>query len=59
MTSRRSNCLHGLITFQGQELRIQVTRMALRTKSRWVLGVFWHAKASGKSELVIMAYLAG
>ena len=32
MTSRRSNNLDALITFQGQGSRMQVTRMALWTK---------------------------
>jgi len=39
--SCRSDNLHALITFQGQESRMQVTRMALRTKSRWALSVFY------------------
>ena len=33
--------LHTLITFQGQESRMQVTRMALWTKSRCALSVFY------------------
>jgi len=41
MTSRRSDNLDALITFQGQESRMQVTRMALWTKSRWALSVFY------------------
>ena len=41
MTSRRSNYLDALITFQGQESRMQFTRMALWTKSRWALCVFY------------------
>ena len=57
--SRRSENLDALITFQGQELRMQVTRMALWTKSRWALSVFYYAKLSGKSKLVTMAHLAG
>ena len=40
MTSHRSNDLYTQITFQGQESRMQVTGMALWTKSRWVLIVF-------------------
>ena len=59
MTSRRSDYLHVLITFQGQESWMQVTRMALWMKSQWAHGVFNYAKPSGKSELVIMAHLAG
>ena len=45
MTSRCSDSLHTLITFQGQESQMQATRMALWTKSRWALGVFYQAKA--------------
>ena len=45
MTSRHSDNLTTLITFQGQELQMQVTRMALWTKSRWALSVFYQAKA--------------
>ena len=41
MTSCRSNNLYTLITFQGQESRMQVTGNALWTKSRWVLSVFY------------------
>jgi len=41
MTSRRSYNLDTLITFQGQESRMQATRMALWTKSRWALSVFY------------------
>ena len=41
MTSRRSDYLHALITFQGQESWMQATGMALWTKSRWALGVFY------------------
>ena len=41
MTSRRSDNSDALITFQGQESRMQVTRMALWTKSRWALNVFY------------------
>ena len=41
MTSRRSDNLDALITFQGQESRMQATRMALWTKSRWALSVFY------------------
>ena len=41
MTSRRSYNLDALITFQGQESRMQATRMALWTKSRWALSVFY------------------
>ena len=37
MTSHRSDNLDALITFQGQESRMQVTRMALWTKSQWAL----------------------
>ena len=59
MTSHRSENLDALITFQGQESRMQDTRMALWTKSRWALSVFYYAKPSGKSKLVIMAHLAG
>ena len=33
MTSRRSDNLDALITFQGQESQMQATRMALWTKS--------------------------
>ena len=59
MTSHRSENLDVLITFQGQESQMQVTRMALWTKSQWALSVFYYAKPSGKSKLVIMAHLAG
>ena len=41
MTSCRSDNLDALITLQGQESRMQVTRMALWTKSRWALSVFY------------------
>ena len=41
MTSRRSDNSDALITFQGQESRMQVTRMALWTKSQWALSVFY------------------
>ena len=41
MTSCHSDNLHALITFQEQELRMQVTRIALWTKSRWAQGVFY------------------
>ena len=41
MTSHRSDNLHALITFQGKESRMQVTRIALWTKSRWALSVFY------------------
>jgi len=37
MTSHRSDNLDALITFQGQESRMQDTRMTLWTKSRWAL----------------------
>jgi len=47
MTSCRSDYLHTLITLQGQESWMEVTGMALRTKPRC------------KSDLVIMAHLAG
>ena len=40
MTSCRSDNLHALITFQEQEMRMQVTRMAL-WKSQRALGVFY------------------
>ena len=39
MTSRCSDNLDTLITFQGQESQMQVTRIALWTKSRWALSV--------------------
>ena len=58
MTSRRSDNLHTLITFQGQESQTQVTRMALWTKSRWALSVFNSAKPSAV-KIVIMVHLAG
>ena len=51
MTSCRSDYLHTLITFQGQESWMEVTGIALRTKPRWAL-----AKSSVKSDLVIMAH---
>ena len=54
MTSCRSDYLHTLITFQGQESWMKVTGMALWTKPRWAL-----VKPSVKSDLVIMAHLAG
>ena len=41
MTSRRSDNLDALITFQGQESWMQATRMALWTKSQWALSVFY------------------
>ena len=41
MTSRRSNNLYALITFQGQESWMQVARIALWTKSRRAHGVFY------------------
>ena len=41
MTSRRSDNLSALITFQGQELWMQVTRIALWTKSRRAHGVLY------------------
>ena len=41
MTSRRSNNLYALITIQGQESWMQVTRIALWTKSRRAHGVFY------------------
>ena len=41
MTSRRSDNLDALITFQGQESRMQATRMALWAKSRWALSIFY------------------
>jgi len=41
MTSRRSDNLDALITFQWQESRMQVTRMALWTMSRWALSFFY------------------
>ena len=41
MTSRRSDNLHALITFQGQESWMQVSRIALWTKSRPAQGVFY------------------
>ena len=58
MTSCSEN-LDALITFQGQESQMQVTRMVLWTKSQWALSVFYYAKLFGKSKLVIMAHLAG
>ena len=33
--------LYTLITFQGQESWMQVTRIALWTKSQWAQGVFY------------------
>ena len=45
MMSRRSDNLYALITFQGQESWMQVTRISLWTKSRWAHGVFYSAKA--------------
>ena len=41
MTSRRSDNLYVLITFQGQESWMQVTRIVLWTKSRRAQGVFY------------------
>ena len=41
MTSRRSDNLYALITFQGQESWMQVTRIALWTKSQRAHGVFY------------------
>ena len=41
VTSHRSDNLSALITFQRQELWMQVTRIALWTKSRRVHGVFY------------------
>ena len=41
MTSRRSDNLYAMITFQGQESWMQVTRIALWTKSRQAHGVFY------------------
>ena len=41
MTSCRSDNLYALITFQGQQLWMQVTRIALWMKSRRVHGVFY------------------
>ena len=41
MTSRRSDNLYALIIFQGQESWMQVTRIALWTKSQRAHGVFY------------------
>ena len=41
MTSRRSDNLYALITFQGQESWMQVSRIALWTKSRRAQDVFY------------------
>ena len=41
MTSHCSDNLYALITFQGQESWMQVTRITLWTKSRRVHGVFY------------------
>ena len=41
MTSRRSDNLYALVTCQGQESLMQVTRIALWTKSRRAHCVFY------------------
>ena len=59
MTSRRSENLDALITFQGQESRECKLQGRFYGQSRWALSVFYYAKPSGKLKLVIMAHLAG
>ena len=44
MMSHCSDNLHTLITFQGEELWMQVTRIAQWTKSQWAHSVIYQAK---------------
>ena len=44
MMSHCSDNLHTLITFQGEELWMQVTRIARWTKSQWAHSVIYQAK---------------
>ena len=41
MMLRHKDNLDSLITFQGQESRMQVTTMALWTESQWTLSVLY------------------